>query len=185
MTTATATQTPEQRVPAGTYRLDPVHSSARFEVEHGSISRFHGSFDDVSAELEAGANGLALTGAVGVESIDVEQPDLRGHLLSPEFFDAERHPQIRFASRELRIDGDKATLDGELEIRGERKPIEARGSVRGPGVGLDGSGRIALELATTVDRRDYGLDWQLELPNGEPVLGWDVTLTVSLELVSD
>ncbi|HSI79242.1 MAG TPA: YceI family protein [Solirubrobacterales bacterium] len=181
----TAIQTRNQRIPSGTYRIDPVHSSARFEVEHGALSRFRGGFDEVSAELEAGPDGVRLSGAVAVASVDIDQPDLRGHLLSPEFFDAERHPEIRFGSRELRIDGDGAVLAGSLEIRGESRPIEARGGVRGPGVGLDGSRRIALELETTIDRRDYGLDWQLELPSGEPVLGWDVTLTVTLELVRD
>ena len=105
----TAIQTRNQRIPSGTYRIDPVHSSARFEVEHGALSRFRGGFDEVSAELEAGPDGVRLSGAVAVASVDIDQPDLRGHLLSPEFFDAERHPEIRFGSRELRIDGDGAS----------------------------------------------------------------------------
>jgi len=174
-----------ERVPAGTYRVDPVHSSARFEVEHGAISPYRGGFGELTGTLDAGPDGLALSGAVDVTTVDVEEPDLRGHLLSPEFFDAERHPRISFVSRRLRVDGDALEFEGELEMRGATNRIEARGTLRGPASGADGSSRVALEIETTVDRRDYGLDWQLELPGGGIALGYDVKLTVVLELVRD
>jgi polyisoprenoid-binding protein YceI len=180
------TEAVRERLPAGSYRIDPVHSSARFRIEHSGFVPFHGSFRDVAGSLEVGDDGsIRLAGAVKAESVDVDDPDLRGHLLSPEFFDAERHPEIRFASSELALDGDDLRLEGKLEVKGNRSPIEARGKLRGPRPDLDGRDRLALELEAVVDRHRFGLDWQAELPGGGEVLGHHVTLNVVLQLVAE
>jgi polyisoprenoid-binding protein YceI len=179
MTTATLT-----KIPAGTYGIDTVHSSAAFEVTHNQISTFRGTFGDVDAQLVAGDNAFKLTGAVKVESIDVEYEDLRAHLLSPEFFDAERHPEVRYTSSELEIgDDDAVQLHGDLTINTVTKPIEARGQVKGPVVGPDNNDRIALDFETVVDRHDFGMGWNMDLPDGRKVLGDDVKLIVHLELI--
>jgi polyisoprenoid-binding protein YceI len=179
MTTATQT-----KIPVGTYDIDPVHSSASFEVTHNEISTFRGTFGDVNATLDSGEEGIQLAGAVEVESIDVDYEDLRAHLLSPEFFDVERHPEVRFASTELEIaDDDAVQLRGELIINTVIKPIEATGEVKGPVVGPDGTTRIALDFETVVDRHDFGMGWNMDLPDGRKVLGDDVKLIVHLELI--
>src|SRR5436309_1921472 len=108
----------KQQIPAGTWVLDPVHSSARFEVVHGGISTFRGGFGEIEARLEGGEQPR-LEGAAKVESIDIEEPQLRGHVLSPDFFDAERHPEVRFTSTSLDIaDDGEVTVRGNLEIAG-------------------------------------------------------------------
>jgi polyisoprenoid-binding protein YceI len=179
MTTATQT-----KIPAGTYGIDAVHSSAAFEVTHNEISTFRGTFGDVDATLESSNDGIKLTGAVKVESIDVDYEDLRAHLLSPEFFDAERHPEVRFASSDVAIGDDGAVeLRGELTINTTTKPIEAGGEVKGPVVGPDNNEHIALDFETVVDRHDFGMGWNMDLPDGRKVLGDDVTLIVHLELI--
>jgi polyisoprenoid-binding protein YceI len=179
MTTATQT-----KIPAGTYGIDTVHSSAAFEVTHNEISTFRGTFGDVDASLESSDDGIKLTGAVKVDSIDVDYEDLRAHLLSPEFFDAERHPEVRFASTELETADDGAVeLRGELSINTITKPIEARGELKGPVVGPDNKDHIALDFETVVDRHDFGMGWNMDLPDGRKVLGDDVKLIVHLELI--
>jgi polyisoprenoid-binding protein YceI len=179
MTTATQT-----KVPTGTYDIDTVHSSAAFEVEHNQISTFRGSFADVTATLESDDTGVKLAGAVKAESIDVEYADLRAHLLSPEFFDVQRHPEVRFASSDVEIaDDGQVELRGELTINTTTKPIEARGELKGPVVGPDNNDRIALDFETVVDRHDFGMGWNMDLPDGRKVLGDDVKLIVHLELV--
>jgi polyisoprenoid-binding protein YceI len=185
MTTTTVTQQQiDQLVPVGSWSVDPVHSTAGFEVEHNGISIFRGGFDDISVDLVAGEDGISLTGAARVESIDVRQSEqLRAHLLSPEFFDAERHPEIRFEASDLRIEDGHVVVHGDLTVKGTTKPVEARGSLRGPVVGPDRSERIAVDLETVVDRTEFGLGWNMELPDGRKVLGEDVTLVVHLELV--
>lgn len=179
MTTATTTE-----IPTGTWSVDPVHSSASFAIERTGLSLFRTSFKELEAKLTTG-EGATLEGRVAVESIDVQQPDFRGHLLSPEFFDSARHPQIEFSSDELEIDGEAVTLRGTLAIAGKSRPVEAHGAFRGPLTDPMGAERVALSLKAQVNRHDYGIGWNMDLPNGKKVLGDDVTLTVELELVKD
>ena len=111
---------------------------------------------------------------------------LKGHLLSPEFFDAERYPRLKFSSTELDVDEDGTlTLRGELEIRGEAHEVEARGGSAGSATDLDGSERVGLSLEASVDRRNFGLDWQAELPSGGEALDYEVAIAVELELVRE
>ena len=179
MTTATAT-----RIPTGAYSLDTVHSSAAFEVSHNQISTFRGSFGEVDATFDVSDDATKLTGAAKVQSIDVDYEDLRAHLLSPEFFDAERHPEVRFASTDITVgDDDSVELRGELTINATTKPIDARGAIKGPVTGPDDNTRIALDFETVVDRHDFGMGWNMDLPDGRKVLGDDVKLIVHLELI--
>jgi polyisoprenoid-binding protein YceI len=171
----------ETAVPTGTWTLDPVHSSVEFKVRHLGLSNFKGRFNDVSATLRDGR----LEGSARVESVQVRVPDLHGHLQSPEFFDAERHPEITFSADAIAVDGGVAVVNGELTIKGITKPVEARGSITEPGDNPAGGQSIGLELETTVNRHDFGLSWNADLPNGKKALGDDVTLTVELELVKE
>lgn len=180
-----STQTIEQRVPAGTYVVDPVHSSIGFAVVHNGVSTFRSGFGSYEARLSGGENPR-LEGTVDVASIQIEEAQLKGHLLSPEFFDAERHPQLRFSSSELTAAEDgSATIHGELEIRGEVREVEASGKFAEIGAGLDGAPRVGLSLEASVDRRSFGLDWQAELPSGGEVLDYAVEIAVELELVEE
>jgi polyisoprenoid-binding protein YceI len=111
---------------------------------------------------------------------------LKGHLLSPEFFDTQRFPQLRFASTELGV-GEDGTLRvlGELEIHGEKREVEASGRFAQLGEDLAGKARVGLSIEATVDRRNFGLDWQAQLPSGGDVLDYAVTISVELELVAE
>jgi len=180
-----STQTIEQQIPAATYVVDPVHSSIGFAVVHNGVSTFRSGFAAYEARLSGGERPQ-LEGAVEVASIEIEEPNLKGHLLSPEFFDAERYPQLRFGSSALEVGEDgTASVRGELEIRGERREVEARGRVVALGADLAGQARVGLSFETGVDRRSFGLDWQAELPSGGEVLDYEVTIAVELELVEE
>lgn len=169
-----------ERVPTGTYIADPVHSTFGFAVKHNGVSTFRGHFEQVDARLEDGV----LTGTAQVESVKTAIPDLKGHLLSPDFFNAEQTPKVTFRSTDIRIadgrDGE-VDVDGELTIRGITKPVTATGTVA-YGTGISGAELVGFDLEAKIDRREYGLNWQAELPKGGEVLGWDVVLEVHLEL---
>jgi polyisoprenoid-binding protein YceI len=171
----------------GTYAADGVHSVFGFSVLHNGISSFKGTLSDVTAGLRAGDDGLELEGAAKVESISIVEPEqLRAHVLSEEFFDAENHPEVTFRSTDVELSEDgRARVEGELSIKGITKPVTATGSYRGPVTGPDENERAAFELEATFDRRDYGFDWQMELPGGGNALDWDITLSVHLELVKE
>ena len=111
----------------------------------------------------------------------VQDENLEGHLLSPDFFDAERFPRVSFASADIRRDGDEIVLEGELEIRGVQQPVTLTGSLAGPVAGPAGD-RIGLHLETVIDRTSFGMTWNMELPGGGSILENEVTLTADLEL---
>jgi len=170
----------------GTFTADPAHSSFQAAVSHMKVGRFRTSFGDVDARLVADDSGVELEGAARVESISIQNPpEFRDHVVrSEDFFDADRHPEIAFRSTEIDLaDDGTLRLAGELTIKGRTGSIEATGTWREPVEDPYGSVRTAMELSTTVDRRDYGIDWQAPLPKGGDVLGWEVGLSVHLELV--
>lgn len=167
-------------LPAGTWKLDPVHSSIGFSVKHMLVANFRGGFSTFDVTLDS----EGLRGTVDVSSVDVSEPNLNGHLLAPDFFDAERHPQLAFRSTAIRVDGDDTELSGDLTIKGVTRPVKIKGALSGPvTLPFDGSERIGLELETVIDRTAFGLDWNAPLPSGGFALGNDVTLKAELELV--
>src|SRR5881409_4161650 len=91
--------------PAGTWSLDPVHSSVDFEVSY-LAGTFKGGFDEIGAELAVDGERATLEGTAKVASVDVRDENLSAHLQSPDFFDAERHPELGFAAKDIRLDGD-------------------------------------------------------------------------------
>lgn len=168
-----------QQVAPGTYQVDPVHSSFGFAIKHNGISTFRGQFQDVAATL---ADGV-LTGTAQVESVSTPIAPLKDHLVSAEFFNASETPTITFRSTDISVGEDGAAeVDGELTIRGVTKPVTARGTY-GAGQNMMGAEVVGFDLEATIDRRDYGLAWQAQLPTGGDVLAWNVTLQIHLELV--
>jgi len=175
----------QQQIPAGNWAVDPVHSSVGFAVTHNGVTTFRSGFDRYEARLSGGEQPR-LEGTVEVESIAIDEEMLKGHLLSPEFFDTQRFPQLRFTSTELSVGEDgSARIAGDLEIRGETRKVEAAGRFAHLGEDAQGKSRVGLSIETTVDRRDFGLDWQAELPSGGEVLEYAVTISVELELVPE
>jgi len=171
----------QQAIPTGTWQADPIHSSVGFAVKHMGVATFKGSFDKFTATLADGK----LSGTADVSSIRVQDENLTGHLLSPDFFDAERYPEIRFESTALRVEGDAFVAEGELELKGVRRPIQLRGTITEPGSDPYGNERVGITLETSVDRTDFGVNWNAELPTGGPVVENEVKLTAELELVKE
>jgi polyisoprenoid-binding protein YceI len=168
--------------PAGTWQLDPVHSSVGFEVPYLG-GTFKGQFRDVQAQLRFADGDATLAGSAQVGSVDVKDENLAAHLQSPDFFDAERYPEIRFVASDIALDGETARVNGELTIKGVTKPASVTGTFAPPLTDAFGRERIGLKLATTLDRTEFGVSWQNPLPSGEPSLANDVTLVADLYFV--
>jgi polyisoprenoid-binding protein YceI len=178
-----STETLNQQIPAGTWTVDPVHSGVHFAITHNGIATYRSGFERYEATL-TGGESPQLEGTVEVESIDIDEPQLKGHLMSPEFFDVERFPQLKFSSTELSVEEDGTVrLAGQLEIHGESREVEASGRFAEIGADLAGSERVGLSLQAAVDRRDFGMSFNAELPKGGNVLEYEVALSVELELV--
>jgi polyisoprenoid-binding protein YceI len=179
-----STETVSQQIPAGTWVVDPVHSTIHFAITHSEVATFRSGFKEYEATLTGGENPR-LTGSVEVAGIDIEEEQLKGHLLSPEFFDVAKHPRLVFSSTELSVDDEgQVRLAGELEIHGQTHEVSAVGRFARVPAYLDGRERIGLSVETGVDRRKFGLSWNADLPGGGKALEYDVAINVELEFVA-
>jgi len=169
--------------PAGTWSLDPVHSSVDFEVSY-LAGTFKGGFDEIGADLTVDADRATLEGTAKVASVDVKDENFSAHLQSPDFFDAEQYPELRFTAKDIRLDGDgKVSVAGELTIKGVAQPVTVTGTVTAPMTDPYGNERIGVNLTTKIDRTDFGVNWNNPLPNGDPSLANDVTILAELQFV--
>jgi polyisoprenoid-binding protein YceI len=182
MSTAQSTET--TALPVGVWTTDPIHSSLEFSVKHMVVATFRSRLPDFGATLEASEDGAALRGVGRVASVVTPEPNLTAHLQSPDFFDAENAPELTFVSTGVSRDGDRVEIDGDLQIRGATQPVTLAGTVGKQGTDAYGQERFNLALATTIDRTQFGVDWNNPLPNGEPSLANDVDLTAELYLVN-
>ena len=119
-----------------------------------------------------------------MESISIHNPpQFRDHVLGPEFFDVAAHPEVSFRSSRIELaDDGGARLEGDLTVKGITQPVVATGSWFEPRPGPGGP-KAGLELETRFDRRDFDMNWQMELPGGGIALDYEVTLSVNLTLV--
>jgi polyisoprenoid-binding protein YceI len=143
-----------QVLPAGAWQVDKIHSNIGFAVDY-MAGTFHGTFSDFDA---ATADGV-LTGSAKVASVQVKDENLAGHLQGPEFFDAQAHPELAFASNAI-----------------------SRGEISDPIADPHGGERFGLKLQTVVDRDKFAISWNNPLPSGEPALSNEVTIIAELQL---
>ena len=165
MSTATVEQ-----VPTGTFNVDPVHSTFGFVVTHNGVSKFRGHFEQVDAKLEGGA----LTGTANVDSVKTAIPQLKDHLVSPEFFNAAETPTVEFRSTTEIRDRRRRQCRDRRRADGSRRDQARHGKGQLSRPVAEHDWRRASSASTsrpTIDRRDYGLNWQAQLPTGGEVLG--------------
>jgi polyisoprenoid-binding protein YceI len=179
-----ATSISLESIPAGTYNVDPAHSSVGFEVRHMGIATVRGAFKKFEGRVDATGDAPVLSGTVEVATVDTGDPQRDGHLASPDFFDVESHPQITFHSTAGEtIGGGQIRLNGDITLKGITEPIELTGVVAEGGTDLWGNERIGLELEGVIDRRDFDLKWNQTLPNGNLLVSNEVKLVVSVSAV--
>jgi polyisoprenoid-binding protein YceI len=179
-----ATSTSLQAIPSGAYNVDPAHSNVGFEVRHMGIATVRGRFGRFQGTLDATGEAPVLEGTVEVASIDTGEEQRDAHLTSPEFFDVQVHPEIRFHSTVNEVtEGGKARLNGEITIKGITKPIELTGAAGNGGTDPWGNERVGFEVEGVIDRRDFDLTWNQTLPNGNLLVSNQVKLLVSVSAV--
>jgi polyisoprenoid-binding protein YceI len=165
--------------PAGTWQLDPVHSQVGFEVAYLS-GTFKGQFREFDGKLVVDGNDATLEGTVKVASVDAKDENLSAHLQSPDFFDAEQHPELRFTATDISLDGENVSVRGELTIKGVTHLTEVTGTVAAPLTDYAGRERVGLRLTATVDRTAFGVSWNAPIPSGEQALADDVSIITEL-----
>jgi len=172
---------------ADTYTIDKNHSEAKFEVRH-LVSKVGGKFDDLSGSVnidQAKPESSSVEFTIKTTSINTGNDSRDKHLRSADFFDAEKNPEITFKSTAIKATSKKNVYDvtGDFTMHGVTKsitiPVEFMGTMKDPG----GNQRAGFGLKTTLNRKDYGINWNRTLDEGGVLLGEDVEVTVNLETV--
>ncbi len=174
----------KQFAPAGSWNADPVHSNVSFEVGYSGVNDFRGSFTDFSASL-LGGEQPTLAGSAKVASVDVKDEQLNGHLQTPDFFDAQRFPEVAFKATELRrLEDNRVEGKGELTIKGTTQPIQLEGVISAaPATDPFGRERLGLKLEASIDRTQYGVSWNAPNQSGGDYVANDVKLIAELAFV--
>jgi polyisoprenoid-binding protein YceI len=175
------------RVPAGTWKLDPAHSSVGFRIRHMMIATVRGRFTDFDGTIYAAEDApehSSVSGVVKVASIDTGNAERDAHLRSPDFFDAERFPEITFASTRIRhVKGPTFAVTGNLTIRDVTREVELEATVEGADTDPWGNERVGIRVRGSINRTDYGLKWQERLAGGGLLVGEEVGLRVDVSAV--
>lgn len=169
---------------AATYKIDQVHSQVEFSVDHLVVFKVNGAFNEYQGEIEADSTSKSLTSAkaeIKVASIDTREPKRDGHLLSADFFDAENHPLMTFASKRVEGSGENITVVGDLTIRGTTREVTLKGGFRGENTDPWGNVRAGFTASTQINRHDYGLSWNKALETGGFVVGDEVTIRLEVQ----
>ena len=177
MTSAVATD-----LSAGTWGIDPVHSTINFSVRHLMVSKVRGSFETFSGAVVVAEDGTpSVSAEIVVDSLHSGNEQRDAHLKAADFFDVEKYPTASFVSTGVRTDGDDYVLDGEFTLRGVTKPIELKLEFNGVNPGM-GHGEVAgFEASVVLNRKDFGIDINMPLETGGVVVGEDVTITLEIE----
>ncbi len=183
MATPTTTQDTQ------TFRIDPAHSQVSFAVRHMGFSKVRGRFETFEGTLRMTPDqldSLEAEAAVDVASLTTGDEKRDTHLRSEDFFETETHPELTFKSTGVKnISGSTSTLTGELTIRGVTKAVELDAEFLGEAKDPWGGTRVAFEAETTINRKDFGLNWNQVLETGGVLVGETIEITLEAQAVRE
>jgi polyisoprenoid-binding protein YceI len=172
---------------SGTYTLDPSHSRIGFVARHAMVTKVRGAFNDFDATAEIHADDLSRsTVRVGIRtaSIDTRNEQRDGHLRSNDFLDIENHPEITFVSTEiLPVSGDVVRVTGDLSIKGTTRPVTVDFTYEGSATDPFGNLRVGFEGAVTINRKDWGVNWNAALEAGGVLVSEKITLEFEISAI--
>ncbi len=169
------------------FEIDKAHTVIGFKVRHLGIANVTGTFADYSTRVKLDPDDLStmeVAARISAESVDTGNENRDNHLRSPDFFEAETYPDIRFQSTEVvAINGNEFELAGDLTIRGVTKRVVLEGELIGTAIGPGGKQRVGIEAETTIDRRDFGLEWNNLTEAGGIIVGHNVNIFLEIEAI--
>ncbi len=167
------------------WTIDTAHTSVGFVARHMGLSKVRGHFTSFRGEVEAdGADVTSARGRVEIDldSLDSGNADRDGHVKGPDFFDVEKHPTMVFESKSVTRDGDGYKVVGDLTIKGITKEIELNYEHGGDGMDPFGNRKVGGTLTGTINRRDWGLNWNVPLDAGGVLVSEKIKLEIDFQL---
>jgi polyisoprenoid-binding protein YceI len=177
MTAAVATD-----LTAGTWAIDPVHSSINFWVRHLVVSKVRGSFGTFSGAIVVAEDGTpSVTAEIAIDSLYTGNEQRDAHVKSADYFDTAQYPTATFVSTGVRPDGDHYVVDGDFTLKGVTKPVSLALEFNGVNPGM-GHGEVAgFEASVVLNRKDFGIDIDMPLEAGGAVVGEKITIVLDIE----
>ena len=182
----TATDQQQVVVPAGTWVVDPAHSSVEFQVKHMGIATVKGKFNEFEGRIEVAGDiaGAKASGTVKVATVDTNEPQRDDHLRSPDFFDVEQYPELTFTSKEIRpVDEETFHIVGDLTLHGVTKEVVLEAIVQGTDVDPWGNERVGLEVVGQISRGEFDMKFNQALGSGNMLVSDKVKLLLDISAV--
>jgi polyisoprenoid-binding protein YceI len=169
---------------AGTYEFDPAHSRVGFSVRHMMVAKVRGTFAPPTGTFVIADDPTQSSVEVSIDwsTVETGEPKRDAHLRSPDFFDVEKFPAIRYRSTGVRhIKGDRWVIDGQLTVQDITRDVPLELEVNG--VGRDPYGNVKAGFSATAkfDREDFGLTYNAVLETGGVMIGKEVTIEIDVE----
>jgi polyisoprenoid-binding protein YceI len=172
-------------VPTGTWEIDPAHSDVSFTVRHLMVSKVRGTFTKFSGRIVVADDPLAssVEAEIDPSSIDTRDANRDAHLRSADFFQADTHPTWTYRSTSVRRDGNGYVVDGDLTIRGVTRSTPLTVELNGVTADPWGKTRIGLSAETEINRKDFGVEFDIPMDGGGVVVGDKVKIQLEIEAV--
>jgi polyisoprenoid-binding protein YceI len=169
------------------WKLDQAHSQITFIVRHMMITNVRGRFETFDTKVdwnEADPTRSSVEVTIDVASINTRDAQRDGHLRSPDFFDAEKYPTITFKSKRIeKIDDARGRIVGDLTIRDVTREVVLDAEFSGQGKNPYGMTVAGFTTTTKINRKDWGLNWNVALETGGWLVGDEIKIEVELELI--
>ncbi len=172
---------------AGTWEIDPAHSTIEFTVRHLGLTKVRGRFNRFDAQLHVGSDlaATSLSADVDLSSVDTNNADRDGHLLSTDFFNAESHPSMTLTSSSIVGAGDSYTVVGDLSINGVTRPIELDVEFFGTEVlPMDQSTRAGFSAMGSLSRKAFGVEFNVPLGADKVMISDSVKVELEVQLIA-
>ena len=184
-TTAASTPTPDTRT-WSVWHIDPAHSLTEFSIRHMMVSNVRGRFGGISGTIiDAGDDPKysSVKAAIDVTTLITGDPQRDEHLRSPDFFDVAKYPSITFESRRIAGSREKFTIIGDLTIHGLTREVSLDVTFNGTGTNPIGQTVAGFSAETKLNRKDFGLNWNVALEAGGFLVGDQLKVELELEAV--
>jgi polyisoprenoid-binding protein YceI len=183
---STQTQPVGTIIEPGTWVIDPAHSTVEFEARHLMVTKVRGRFGAVDGTIDIAADPLQSSVRAVIEAASVDSGDAKRdeHLRSPDFFDVEQYPTIDFQSKSVAPRGaDNYEVVGDLTVHGITRQVTLDLEYHGEVIDPWGAKRAGFSAQTTVNRKDWGLEWNVALETGGFLVSDKVRLILEVEAV--
>ncbi|ADK28615.1 YceI family protein [Corynebacterium pseudotuberculosis] len=162
----------------GTYVLDPAHTTIGFVARHAMVTKVRGHFTEFSSSVTVEGSTATVNATIQTESITTGNNDHDDHVKGTDFFNTVEFPEMTFTSTSVSISGDKATVTGDLTIKGVTKQVDLDVSIDGIAEDPFGNTRLGFEARTKINRTDFGIDFNAPLKTGGVLLSEEIKIEI-------